>query len=166
MTVKRLIAVCAVAGLMMPGFAGAAAKTYQVTGNVVDLKDKVVTVEKSGEKYEIEKNADTIVKGELKVGEKVTAIYRMTTDIAKSAAKSYQVTGPILELTDSLIVVDKSGEKWEIDRAGEPSVTGDLKVGSKVTLKYAMTATKINGKRDGKEEKEPKKDKAEKKKTP
>ena len=59
------------------------------------------------------------------------------------AAKTYQVTGPVLELTDSKIVVQKGSEKWEIDRDAQAKVKGDLKVGSKVTIEYTMTAKTI-----------------------
>ncbi|HWU44081.1 MAG TPA: hypothetical protein VN132_11605 [Bdellovibrio sp.] len=59
------------------------------------------------------------------------------------AAKTYQVTGPVLEVTDSKIVVQKGSEKWEIDRAADTKVTGDLKVGEKVTVEYTMAAKDI-----------------------
>ena len=48
--------------------------------------------------------------------------------------KEYQVTGPIVALTDDVITVDKSGEKWEIGRSAATKVTGKLAVGSKVTV--------------------------------
>ncbi|QDK38781.1 hypothetical protein [Bdellovibrio sp. NC01] len=59
------------------------------------------------------------------------------------AAKTYQVTGPVLEVTDSKIVVEKGKDKWEIDRAADTKVTGDLKVGEKVTIEYTMTAKTV-----------------------
>ncbi len=59
------------------------------------------------------------------------------------APKTYQVTGPVLELKDDLIVVQKGSEKWEIARTKDVKVTGDLKVGSKVTIEYRMTATTV-----------------------
>jgi hypothetical protein len=54
--------------------------------------------------------------------------------------KTYQVTGPVLELTDDIIVVQKGKEKWEIARSKDTKVTGELKVGAKVTIEYRMTA--------------------------
>ena len=69
--------------------------------------------------------------------------------------KTYQVTGPVLELTDDLIVVQKGSDKWEIARGKDTKVTGDLKVGSKVTIEYRMNAATIDVK-DAKA-KEPKK---------
>jgi hypothetical protein len=63
-----------------------------------------------------------------------------------AAAKAYQVTGPIVELTDKQIVVQKGDERWEIDRTAETKVTGELKVGQKVTVYYKMQATKVETK--------------------
>jgi hypothetical protein len=57
--------------------------------------------------------------------------------------KTYQVTGPVLELTDDLIVVQKGSDKWEIARGKDTKVTGDLKVGSKVTIEYRMNAATV-----------------------
>lgn len=60
-----------------------------------------------------------------------------------AAVKTYQVTGPVLSVTNDTIVVQKGNDKWEIARDGATKVTGDLKVGAKVTIEYRMTATKI-----------------------
>ncbi len=58
--------------------------------------------------------------------------------------KTYQVTGPVLEIKGDVIVVEKGGaEKWEIAKDAVTKVNGDLKVGSKVTVEYTMTAKKI-----------------------
>lgn len=69
------------------------------------------------------------------------------------APKSYQVTGPVLELKDDLIVVQKGSEKWEIARDKDTKVTGDLKVGSKVTIQYQMKAASVAVKEEGKKKK-------------
>ncbi len=60
------------------------------------------------------------------------------------AALAYQVTGPVLEVTDSKIVVQKDKEKWELARDKNTKVKGDLKKGSRVTVQYNMTATEID----------------------
>lgn len=60
-----------------------------------------------------------------------------------ASLKSYQVTGPVLELRDDAVVVEKGKEKWEIARDKDTKVTGDLKVGSKVTIQYQMKATSV-----------------------
>jgi hypothetical protein len=64
--------------------------------------------------------------------------------------KDYQVTGPVLELTDDVITVEKGKEKWEIGRSKDTKVTGELKKGSKVTVHYKMTATSVESKDTGK----------------
>jgi cytochrome c1 len=65
-----------------------------------------------------------------------------------SSAWAYQVTGPVLEVTDAKIIVQKGKEKWEIARTPETKVTGDLKVGAKVTIEYTMTAKSVDAKAD------------------
>jgi cytochrome c1 len=65
-----------------------------------------------------------------------------------AAPKTYQVTGPIVEVNDSTITVMKGKEKWEIARDKDTKVTGDLKVGAKVTIMYSMTAASIEAKED------------------
>lgn len=78
--------------------------------------------------------------------------------LAAPAAMAYQVTGPVLDVTDTKIVVEKDKEKWEIARDKDTKVTGDLKKGSRVTIQYKMIATSIEAK-DGKDaKKEAKKD--------
>jgi len=57
--------------------------------------------------------------------------------------RTYQVTGPVLELTNDTITVQKGKDKWEIARDAGTKVTGDLKVGSKVTIQYEMKAASI-----------------------
>jgi hypothetical protein len=69
----------------------------------------------------------------------------------------YQVTGPVLEVTDNTIVVQKGNEKWEIARDKATGVSGDLKVGSKVTVFYTMQAAKIEVKEAPKTPAAPKK---------
>jgi hypothetical protein len=60
-----------------------------------------------------------------------------------AGAKTYQVTGPVLEVTDSMIAVQKGKDRWEINRDSNTKVTGDLKVGEKVTITYTMSATEV-----------------------
>jgi hypothetical protein len=67
---------------------------------------------------------------------------------AIAATKTYQVTGPVLEVRPDAIVVQKGTEKWEIARDANTKITGDLKVGSKVTIMYRMTAADVTVKPD------------------
>jgi hypothetical protein len=52
-----------------------AGKAYQFTGKVLEIKDNVIIVEKGKEKFELTKDATTKIKGDLKVGAKVTVQY-------------------------------------------------------------------------------------------
>lgn len=72
----------------------------------------------------------------------VTAFILVAT-ISFGATKTYQVTGPVLEVTSTMIAVKKGADRWEIARDANTKVTGDLKVGSKVTIEYRMTATAV-----------------------
>ena len=72
---------------------------------------------------------------------------------ALAADKTYQVTAPILEVTDTTITVQKGKEKWQLARTKDTKVTGELKVGAKVTIVYTMTAVSIEAKGDAKAEK-------------
>ena len=62
---------------------------------------------------------------------------------AAAGPKTYQVTGPVLEMNDSMIAVQKGKDRWEIARDSNTKVTGDLKVGAKVTITYTMSATEV-----------------------
>ena len=63
--------------------------------------------------------------------------------------KTYQVTGPVLEITADKIVVQKGSEKWEIARDADTKVPADLKVGDKVVIEYRMTAATVTVKPAG-----------------
>ena len=63
-------------------------------------------------------------------------------------ARTYQVTGPVLEMNDTLIAVQKGKDRWEIARNAGTKINGDVKVGSKVTIVYTMTATEVEAKED------------------
>ena len=71
----KKIAVVAVVLVVVATVAFAAGKTYQFTGMVLEVKDNVIVVDKNGEKFEMAKDAGTKVKGDLKVGAKVTVKY-------------------------------------------------------------------------------------------
>ena len=79
---------------------------------------------------------------------------------AAPKASSYQVTGPVIELTDTTIVVTKGTERFEVARSADTKVTGDLKVGAKATIKYVMTAATVEVKADDKKAAPAKTDKA------
>ena len=65
------------------------------------------------------------------------------------SAKSYQVTGPIIALTDNVITVQKGDEKWEVSRSAATKVDGKLAVGTRVTIHYKMSADSVEVKDTG-----------------
>ncbi|MEN6624323.1 MAG: hypothetical protein ABFD50_22600 [Smithella sp.] len=67
----------------------------------------------------------------------------IATVVFAAGPKTYQVTGPVLAVNPNTIVVQKGNEKWEIGRDATTKVTGDLKVGSNVTIKYTMKAATV-----------------------
>src|SRR5215469_1516507 len=79
--------------------------------------------------------------------------------VAFAGAKTYEVTGPVLEVNDSMIVVQKGKDRWELNRDANTKVTGDVKVGDKVHITYTMTAKDVEVKA-AKSEKGAKKEKA------
>ena len=76
---------------------------------------------------------------------------------AYAGTTAYQVTGPVLEVKNDSITVQKGKEKWEIARDKDTKVSGDLKVGSKVTVHYTMKATSVEVKGEEKKKEEKKK---------
>ena len=61
-----------------------------------------------------------------------------------AGAKTYQITGTVVEATGSKVTVEKGTERFEFDI--DPATTkgsAELKVGSTVTVTYVMSATKI-----------------------
>lgn len=79
---------------------------------------------------------------------------------AVDAPKNYQVTGQVVELTDTSIVIQKGEEKWELARKKSTKGAASLKVGDKVTIYYHMTADEIISKPPSKTGKSSKSDKS------
>jgi RNase P/RNase MRP subunit p29 len=63
-----------------------------------------------------------------------------------AADKTYQVTGPVVSVTDDTIVVKKGKDNWTL--AKDSATKGPaVKPGDKVTVYYRMTATEIEVKK-------------------
>ena len=80
----------------------------------------------------------------------IAAVMICSSLVLAAGPKTYQVTGPILEMKDDIIVVQKGKEKWEIAKDAATKIKGDLQVGSKVTIEYTMKAATIEVKEAGK----------------
>jgi len=93
----------------------------------------------------------------------VSAIVALTgSAMAAPQAKKYQVTGPVVEVADNKVVIMKGDEKWEIAIDKDTKVTGEMKVGAKVTIEYQMYAATVSTKDSGETKAEPKKTDAKK----
>ena len=90
---KRLTVVAVlVTGMLLSTLAFAATKTYQVTGQVVEVLPDAIILMKGNEHWEVRRDADTKMPGpdSIAVGDKVTITYTMhaTSVEKKAAAKS------------------------------------------------------------------------------
>ena len=59
--------------------------------------------------------------------------------------KTYEVTGAVLEVTPSMIAVQKGTERLEIGIDPTTKLSGEVKVGGKITITYAINAIKVEG---------------------
>ena len=75
------------------------------------------------------------------------AAFLAASSLNAADTKTYQVTGPVLEVTPTAITVQKGNDKWEIARGSKTKITGDLKVGTKVTIYYTMVAAEVEVKK-------------------
>jgi hypothetical protein len=55
---------------------------------------------------------------------------------------TYEVTGTVLELTASRIVIEKGTSRWELVRTPSLRITGELTVGARVTITYLLVGVK------------------------
>ena len=62
------------------------------------------------------------------------------------AVDDFQVTGNVTEKTADSITVMKGKERFQIAIDKDTKMTGDVKVGGKVTIKYKMHASTIESK--------------------
>ena len=86
---KRVLAIAVCTIICTSSSFAASAKTYQVTGPVLAISGDTITVQKGSDKWEVDKSAATKIKGNLKVGSKVTIEYRMiatSVDVQSAAA--------------------------------------------------------------------------------
>jgi hypothetical protein len=65
---------------------------------------------------------------------------------ARAAVDDFQVTGNVTEKTADSITVMKGKERFQIAIDKDTKMTGDVKVGGKVTIKYKMFASSIESK--------------------
>ena len=86
----------------------------------------------------------------------LTCLWLQSQAIASPQAKSYQITGSVVEVTDTYITIKKGEELCQVARDAGTRVKGDLKVGEKVTIQYRMVAIDVEVKPAKKEKSETK----------
>ena len=82
----------------------------------------------------------------IRVATAIVAVVLGAAPMFGASAKAYQVTGPVVEVSNDMIVVMKGKDRWEIARDASSKVPADVKVGDKVTVYYKMTATEVESK--------------------
>ena len=92
----KTIAFSLLAAVALSTSAFAGAKDYQVTGPVTEVNETMITVMKGSEKWEINRDSNTKVNGNVKTGDKVTIHYTMTAkDVeVKSSGKKDEKASP------------------------------------------------------------------------
>jgi len=81
------VVVLAVSASLIGVVFAAPPKTYQVTGPVLSVGDDLIVVQKGNDKWEIARDANTQIKGDLKVGSKVTIQYKMIATSVEAKGK-------------------------------------------------------------------------------
>ena len=69
---------------------------------------------------------------------------------ARPPKADYQWTGTVVESDGDHLIVQKGEEKWEFAVDKDTKITGTLKAGAKVTVKYLMKATSVEAKEEPK----------------
>ena len=83
------------------------------------------------------------MKSKLLLAAALSAASLLALPAVAETAKTYQVTGPVLEVSPTMITVQKGKDRWEIARDSSTKMAADVKVGDKVTIEYRMTATNV-----------------------
>ncbi len=91
----------------------------------------------------------------------LSAVLALAASSLFAGGKTYQVTGPIMDIQGDVVTVQKGKEMWQLTiPAGTKGAEG-LKKGDKVTFTYTMSVTSIEmkgGKKDEKKAEAPKAD--------
>jgi len=85
----------------------------------------------------------------------VPAAFLLIAPTFLQAVDDFQVTGNVTEKTADSITVMKGKERFQIAIDKDTKMTGDVKVGGKVTIKYKMHASSIEAKEAAAKEAKP-----------
>jgi hypothetical protein len=62
---------------------------------------------------------------------------------AADDVRTYQITGLVLEVTPTWITIVSGEQRWQIARTKDTDISGEVKVGARVTVAYRMVAASI-----------------------
>jgi len=62
---------------------------------------------------------------------------------AGAEPKTYQITGPVMAVDDTSIIIRAKKEKWQFSRDPNRSASEQVKIGDVVTVTYWMTSAKV-----------------------
>jgi hypothetical protein len=80
----------------------------------------------------------------------VLAVFTAPAFAADLKTDSFQVTGTVSAMDEASITVMKGKERFHIAKDAATKITGDVKVGAKVTVHYKMYAVDVEGKAEAK----------------
>lgn len=72
---------------------------------------------------------------------------------ALAATRAVLITGPITDIREDAIVIQKGKQQWEIARGAATKVRGELRKGALVTIEVYLSAGTIDVREDKKETK-------------
>jgi len=131
-------------------------KLYQLTGPILESGNSEIVIQRGNEKWGMHVDENTAKNRTYGIGDRVTVLYTMTVlEILHNEAieitysrgfpdlKKYRVTGPILDIYENIISIQKGNEKWELDCETLTKITDVIKRGVKVTMVYQLIAREI-----------------------
>jgi hypothetical protein len=124
---------------------------YGVKGRVVQRWERLISIARIGgecatsdDPIQIARDASTAVYGEPGSNDLVNINYKMyMPSAAKFSAKTYSLTGRIVDLQPQVLTIETNGVRWDVIRELRTTVGEDFKFGSEITLSFKMLATAI-----------------------
>jgi hypothetical protein len=115
-------------------------KSYSATGLIERLEPDLILFQKGHETWMAQRAADTQINGAPKAGDVATVIYWLVATKDDHKTATYQISGSILEIDNTRVVVRKGDTRWEIATDND-KVRG--RIGDNVDVTYRLIAKSI-----------------------